>query len=785
MSLLLTLPKRAKHWTLAWAALALTLIAYAALALSGVPTAIDQSLQSNIVSVNKRPASGDVAVLELDAKSLQAVGQWPWRREVHAQLIDTLSAHGADQIAFDIDFSARSNAQSDAALAKAINGSDSAIILATFKQLSEDGGARYTENLPLPELTDNAMLASVNVTPNDVGQISEYSYGEVTAGVVRPSLAALITGASGDLGESFTIDQAVDPTTIPRLSAYDVLIGAVEPQAIAGKTIIIGATAIELGDRYATPSHGVIPGVVIHAMAAETLSHGMDMGVVDKGIPFALAVLLILALHRVRREKKGGRRIVRFVHAMVILLLIIAKYTAYITGFATMNIGPAVVLIVVYLTFDAILTTLQTLRRERSTDAQSALPNAQAMVLAAPKHGLARVAVAQIGNFADVIAVSSTEELVAIIQSVAQRLNMLAYDGRVYRTGTDQIAWYVDDAYMSRLQDHFDTAAAFMLHPVEGTGEHALKLQVHCGYVEGTSDTVIELLAKASIAAHNAAMHGYRWVPYSEDINVIAREKLTILSDIDDAITQDQIWVAYQPKQCLATGEVNSAEALVRWNHPQLGAIRPDRFIPVLEADGRMVDLTLHILRKCLSDLEMWNSMGRAINCSINISAALLRDTDFIAQCLSLVHESTAHNEQVTFEITETASLEDLEQAAAITREIHAAGIRISIDDYGTGQSSLSYLRNFSAQEIKIDQSFIKSMRQNDVDLVMVGSTINLAHDMDLKVVAEGIEDAETYALLADFGCDVAQGWHIGRPVDAASFTQQWISAKTVNARVA
>ena len=131
----------------------------------------------------------------------------------------------------------------------------------------------------------------------------------------------------------------------------------------------------------------------------------------------------------------------------------------------------------------------------------------------------------------------------------------------------------------------------------------------------------------------------------------------------------------------------------------------------------------------------------------------------------------------MTFEITETASLDNLDEAAVITRRIRDAGVRISIDDYGTGQSSLSYLRNFSAHEIKIDQSFIKSMLTNELDLVMVGSTVNLAHDMDLKVVAEGVEDEQTLALLADFGCDVAQGWHIGRPVDADSFTKAWVTA--------
>ncbi len=752
----------------------LAVIAYAGIALAGIPATLDQSLQSAIVKLNPRAASSDVVIVEMDSRSLNNIGEWPWKREIHATIIDELSAKGADQIAFDIDFSAQSNPESDAALAAALNRSQSAIILATFKQMSQDGGTEYTENLPLPELTDNAMLASVNVTPNTTGQISDYGYGEVTADVVRPSLAALITGTDGEIGTSFAIDQAIDPKTIPRLSAYDVLSGTVERASVEGKTIIIGATAIELGDRYATPNHGVIPGVVIHAMAAETLTNGMDMGVVDKALPFLAVLLFIMMQHRVGRNRPGGRHLMRVALLTTVVMIVTSKFAAYKSGFATMEVGPAIGLLVAYITIDAIVGTLQTLRRERATDAQSALPNGPAMLKAAPKRQDVRLAVAQIGNFADVVAVSSQDDVVAIIQSVAKRLGMLALDGQVYRTGTDQIAWFVDPAYEDRLQDHFETASSFMLHPVEG-GDRTLKLQVHCGTIKGPSASMLEMLGKASIAAHSAAMHGYRWVPFSDNMNDIAREKLTILSDIDAAIARGEIWVAYQPKLDIATGDINSAEALVRWNHPKLGAIRADRFIPVLEADGRMTDLTLHIVRQCLADIHAWNGMGKAINCSINISAALLLDRDFMAQCMQTVNDSPAPNSQVTFEITETASLDNLDEAAIITRQIRDAGVRISIDDYGTGQSSLSYLRNFSAHEIKIDQSFIKSMLTNELDLVMVGSTVNLAHDMDLKVVAEGVEDGATLALLSDFGCDVAQGWHIGRPVDAGSFTEAWV----------
>ena len=762
-------------------ALVLAVVMTTMLMLAGLTAAIEQSSKSAISSLQRKSASGDFVIVELDAKSLNAIGQWPWPRQMHAQLIDKLSQNNAAQIAFDVDFSAQSNPASDAALADAIDRSNSTVILATFKQLSVDGGAEFSENLPRPEFAQNAILASVNVTPNDAGQIANYGYGETTGHVVRPSLAALLTGASGDLSHSFEIDQAVDPATIPRLSAVDVLNGKVDPALVSGKNMLIGATAIELGDRYATPNHGVIPGVVIHAMAIETLVQGMNIEALDGFWPYLLVVALVATMAYFWHGKKGRQAYARTGALVAVFVALGAKYGAYWTGTINIEIGLTVAFLLSYWAIDLIVSTYQTLAHERSSDASTELPNGQAMLQRAQKMPAARVAVAQIGNFTEITAICSAEELVAIVQSIARRLQMLALDGRVYRTGTDQIAWFVDAQYEGRLQDHFDTAASFMLQPVEG-GDRTLKLQVHCGYMEGESNAALELLSKASIAAHNATKHGYRWIAYSDDINDIANEKLTILSDVDAAIREQHIWVAYQPKMDVASNRIESAEALARWQHPVLGNIGPDRFIPLLEAEGRMAELTLHILRQSLSDMALWNSMGKAINVSVNISAALLLDSEFVELCVAAVVDSGVEASQVTFEITETSALSKLEEAAAVTRRFRDMGIRISIDDYGTGQSTLSYLRNFSAHEIKIDQSFVKSMNANDVDRVMVGSTINLAHEMDLKVVAEGVEDAATLATLAEFGCDVVQGWHIGRPVDATVFAERWVALPKLSA---
>lgn len=235
--------------------------------------------------------------------------------------------------------------------------------------------------------------------------------------------------------------------------------------------------------------------------------------------------------------------------------------------------------------------------------------------------------------------------------------------------------------------------------------------------------------------------------------------------------------MAYQPKLDVKTGKVDAAEALVRWDHAKRGRIAPDRFIAILEAEGRICDLTLFVLKRALDDVSRWIRHGLVLDCSVNVSAALLKDVEFIAAAIELVEASDVDNGRVTFELTETAALEDIEKARAVLEGIREIGVRLSIDDYGTGQSNLSYMQGFPADEIKIDKSFVKSMVHRDVDRVMVSSTIDMAHKMDFKVVAEGVEDAECLALLAKLGCDVAQGWHIGKPLDANSFEREWGNA--------
>ena len=233
-----------------------------------------------------------------------------------------------------------------------------------------------------------------------------------------------------------------------------------------------------------------------------------------------------------------------------------------------------------------------------------------------------------------------------------------------------------------------------------------------------------------------------------------------MVSEISTAIENEDLWVAYQPKVDSSDGTVIGAEALVRWKHPTRGDVRPDAFIPLLEKANRTDDLTRFMLNRAVSDFSHMPGCTVAVNVS-----PLMIGTGRLS---AMVKEAIARNDFdpscLTVEVTESERF-TREESIRELEDIKALGVKISIDDYGMGNSTVNYLKILPADELKIDRSFISNMLTSHSDRIVVGSTIRLAHEMGLKVVAEGVESAEIQTCLREMGCDFIQGYHTGRPV--------------------
>ncbi len=721
---------------------------------------LDQLLRNARDGLRAHPASGEIQIVEIDARSLQKIDKWPWPRGIHARVVDRLSEAGARSIAFDVDLSATSDPRQDAALAAALARAQTTVTLPTFRQYAGGGASSsdYIDTLPAKIFQDKAFLGSVNVQPDADGYVRQMLLGVETAATPRPSLAAMLAERNAEVGRSFAIDFSIEPATIPRHSVVDLIEGRVAAAALAGKRFIIGATAVEMGDRYSVPRYGVIPGVVIQALAAETLMAGSTPAAWSGAWPLALALLLAALIVRMGR---GPARVAAFAAAAVMLLAMPLAAEAWRA--ATMPIVPALLALVTAAMLSAAALAVERYLNSALTDDATGLPNLAALETEAAE--AATMVVARIDRFAAIASGLGPTAAAAMVQRVAERLRFAGGQGTVYCVDAGSLAWIEAADGAGDLEARLDSIAALMRSPVECG--RLVDVALSFGLAEGAGLGVKQLVANAGLAAVQAARQGVRWRRFLEADGDENQRHLSLLGELDAAMSSGQLWNAYQPKLDLKSGEVIGVEALVRWAHPERGPLAPDSFIPVIEEAGRIRDLTAHVLQQALDDALSWDRVGFPIGVAVNVSATLLRDHEFIETVASILRSHELPTSRVTIEVTETAAMDSPERAIAALESWRSLGLAISIDDYGTGQSSLGYLQKLPATELKIDMGFVRTIVTDSRNAIMVRSTVGLAHELGMKTVAEGVEDAACLQLLTEIGCDTAQGYYIGRPMPA------------------
>ena len=291
------------------------------------------------------------------------------------------------------------------------------------------------------------------------------------------------------------------------------------------------------------------------------------------------------------------------------------------------------------------------------------------------------------------------------------------------------------------------------------------------------SDIAIDaarLIEHANIAIDQA--HGAHLKIAAFDANAYGdpARNLSLMSELNQAQTNGELSLYYQPKYDLRTGRIASMEALCRWRHATRGPIAPDLFIVMAEETGHIQPLTDWVLDRALADQQIIRAAGFDLPVAVNLSGQMAGDRAFAERAIAAIARSHG---KITVEITETAVIANPDEALAVVDMMARAGIAVSIDDYGSGLSSLAYLKRIQAHELKIDKAFVLAIDQNSRDRLLVKSTIDLAHGLGMKVVAEGVETAEALALLAGMGCDYAQGYHIARPMpvtDLLAYLQQF-----------
>jgi len=338
----------------------------------------------------------------------------------------------------------------------------------------------------------------------------------------------------------------------------------------------------------------------------------------------------------------------------------------------------------------------------------------------------------------------------------------------------------LENTEIDRAVARADRLYALLTEP-QRIGNDEVRHEVSIGIAAYPADgqQVEELISRAAIARHDAASLPGHLQIYQQDRDLAHQRQITLIRDLRRAVVEGELFLCYQPKLDLIHGHVRQAEALLRWQHPTLGQVSPAEFIPLAERTGSMRSMTLWVIEEAIRQIAEWAGRGLHIQLSVNISVDDLADDDLAIRVTALLMQYGVAAQQLTFEITESAIMHNPQQALSVLEQLRSCGISLSVDDFGTGYSSLAQLQRLPVQELKIDQSFIRNLDSAGGDGVIVRSTIEMSHNLGLKVVAEGVEFEPSLKLLRQWKCDTAQGHLISKPLNAMAF-EMWMRRERV-----
>ncbi|HLD14625.1 MAG TPA: EAL domain-containing protein [Burkholderiales bacterium] len=368
-----------------------------------------------------------------------------------------------------------------------------------------------------------------------------------------------------------------------------------------------------------------------------------------------------------------------------------------------------------------------------------------------------------------------------VLVMVAQRLHTALRDSdTVARLGGDEFAILLPEVKDGRktVEKVAHKILQCFVAPFK-CGDNDLYLGAAVGVVicPEHGEDVDTLLSRADIAMYSTKNRDVGYLYYDAALDPNAQSRLQLAADLRHALERCELELYYQPKIDLQSGGIEGAEALLRWRHPQLGLIPPMQFLPLAERSGLIRSITDWVIETAVRQCRRWADAGHRIRVAVNIPGRVLQDPGLVGRIEQLLEATHTPPDCLEIEIIENVLMADIEHISRVLERISELGVHISIDDFGTGYSSLAYLKKLPLKTLKIDKSFVLEMAHNDNDAAIVRSTIDLAHNLGYRVVAEGIENTLTHQMLTELGCDGAQGFHFSHPVPVGDFTRLLTSA--------
>jgi diguanylate cyclase len=745
-------PKDKRVRILVWAVLFGLLSGYVE---AGQP--IEELIKGGRDWIRSRDSDGQTVVVALDDRTVQELGERYFPRRNTAKVVDKLFELGARRVFFDQLFQDSSSDLDDDLLFAAFERHKGKVFLASGVSQDPGNPGKKSAIEPSRKFQKSAILVNISAesSPFYFSIPYNYKYDSHT----RPTMANVLSGVERDGFENNRPDWSIRATSVPTISFVDVLNSKISSNTILGKDIVIGATSRAYQDIGLVVFQGWIGNVYGHVIAAETFRKGNPTNIGwQMGFLIALAASLMTLFAQKRRTRYWAIAVGLF--SFCIIPIILDEF------FITADIFPGALL------FSIVAIRGQSTRRVMDSvriNASTGLPNLVALRSLGTTNPSTLIAL-KIRNYAAITASFKSNVEQAIVEELRRRIDVGSDRTEIYHAD-DTLLWFTQLEMGIALTNHLEGLNA-ITNAALSIESRTIDIQIAFGIDGDFERPLSSRIGSASLCAQEAARKNEIWKFYDPERQHQAAWQLSLIGEMEQAIANAELWVAYQPKLDMKSDRIMGAEALARWTHPVRGIIQPDEFIIAAEKHNRIDKLTAFVLDQALGDANIFRGLEPGFSISVNISAQLLEMPTLLNMVATAVRKFNFPPENLVLEITETAQLARNRTAISMMEGLRTLGVRLSVDDYGTGNATMDYLKLVPSDEVKIDKIFVVDIDRNKQDRIMVQSTIELVHALGRKVVAEGVETLAAKQQLAALGCDMIQGYLVGKPMAAEDLTK-------------
>lgn len=642
--------------------------------------------------------------------------------------------------------------EGDAALAATIRrySSDISIVLRNDKIVGFDHAFNDDDfRLSARDLERFAPVVVSAWNTNFIDYANSSPYQVTLGGKSYPTFATALSGVYSGLQSAYSPDFLLDPNSVPRVLESALTSGDFAPGMMTGRTVIVSHEA-------SSPPLGYYGVGRIHPLSldlagASALKKPISLWL--GGAPLLVLVWLLIWLGSRASRKRGKIAL----HGAAVLAIVIMPTGLQLIG---IRLDVAAAMLALFIYAPARLWQRR-VRRVQHTSA-SGLPNLLALS-AQPLEVGRDVVVAVIARYEEILATLPKDLHGECARQIARRLSVGSGIEIIFNGEGGHFSWTEEARPLEMQLDHLEGMRALFSAPLE-IGSYTFDTNIHFGLDRNEGLDALTRVNSALASANDALASGRSVELFEADRLAEASWELSLHARIDEGLRNGEIWLAFQSQWDIRSNRPCGIEALIRWNHPTRGPIAPDAFILQAERAGRIDALTYWVVEEAITASLALNTIGMKLQMSVNLSAQMVDKADLVESMRAIVVRRGFDPRQMTIEVTETSSVRNRPAAVHNLTQLRQLGFRLSIDDFGTGEASLAYLADLPSDELKLDRRFVSRILTHDRERHIVRSTIDLAHALDQTVVAEGIEDEATYRMLAALGCDVGQGYHLGRP---------------------